>query len=264
MMAIMSEDSLRRRVSALSLTFVAMIMLILGIVLLGLSSDGAIASHRFWSSMSGLLGGALFTTAMIGLVWDFIGKRLFFDEVHARLQLKNDIVKSGVSEMFDFNADKSRISWEVHISNSRCVYVLQAYGNRWIGENRRELRKLANSGATVYVILPDYRSESKMQELAGLFGMEPEKLEAKIREAEGQWRDIFMGGSTKLNIRLSSTLPLFSAYLFDGTSIMCQYVVGRDRSDCQTPVPCCVAGEGWMHNYVERQVKLAFESGHDV
>jgi len=231
-MAIDDIKLFKERVTLRTL-LVSLAIVALGIALLYVSAHKDwLKGYEVWRTVIQQLGGLLFVTVAITLLWELFGKRAFLDEVLAKMQISKEITLSGITKITDsFYHD---IDWKSYFQTVHELDIFFAYAGTWRHTHVQELREVANrEDARIRVVLPDPENKQTVCELARRFNLTSEELKGLIKGAETDFRGLRPSIGTKgaqIDIWFLPAAPLFSFYLFDRIGILVLYSHSQERA----------------------------------
>lgn len=236
-----------RHINNLTTVIVAIGFAVVGAVLLLISALSG--GPAIWlPSLLGQLGGLLLATGLITLVWDLVGKRAFADEVLSKVQLRADLVESGLERLtHNYLTD---VEWDALFKRSRSIDIVVAYGSTWRNSNRARLTALAKRGGSIRVFLPDPNDPQTMSVLAARFKMSPDSLRAKIHDSIDDFRSYSSIGNVEIYVRAGDAV--FSCYQFDHSSVLTLYSHSQQRLGS---VPSFLVGEGFLRDFIASDVE---------
>lgn len=243
--------TLQQQLSTRTIIIVALLAFIIGLGLLYWSASMA----KPWDNIVRELGAMLLVTVSLGVLWEFLGKRMLVDEVLEKVRISTDIQRAGVLQIVDNFHDLEWKGWFEHATN---LTVFVAYGHTWFRSHAQELQSLvARSGCRIHVLLPDPAQPELLSALARRFAMTPEDLRKRIEEAVRNYHALEPVKDSTVEVTLVKSPPLFTFYMFENVAI---FVPHSHRS--QAPVPAFVVREGGsLYNYLCEELDALVKSG---
>jgi len=247
----------------LRLILTALGIVVIGVLLLALSASEWLGNKsRVCQTVIQQLGGLLFVTAAITLIWEVFGKRAFLDEILAKAQVSRDVEFSGLMKVTDsFHTD---IDWSRYIEHASKIDIFFAYGSTWRGSHDQELKRAAQRAEVrLRVVLPDPKDEQTVGELARRFGYTTEKLRSLVEEAANYFRSLraaSAGHGSEISVWFLPAAPTFTFYRFDHIGIIAMYTHRQER----VGVPTFVFEQGGtLYDYMRKEFEamIAGEGG---
>lgn len=244
---------LQERVN-LRICIVALVIAGIGILLLFVvtANNNFWVNHKTWQAVIQQIGGLLLVTVVITLLWEFIGKRAFLDEILAKANISKELGFAGITQITD--SFHQKLDWSTYFRSVNKLDIFFAYGRTWRNTHLEELQKVvARRDTRIRVVLPDHEIDYVVQELARMFNSDPASLKASIVEAEEYFRALRNSALTngaKVDIWFLPAAPHFSFYRFDRIAIMALYTHRKDRA----PVPTFVCEkDGTLYDYIRQE-----------
>lgn len=238
-----------RKVTNWATLAVALAFVLVGVVLLFLSSSSVLRDSAQWGAFAGQLGGLLAATGLITFAWDLVGRRAFAGEVMAQAQLSADVVDSGLTRVTDQYLDD--VQWSDLFRDVKQLDIVVAYGSTWRNTHRRRLEAAASRNCRIRIFLPDYTDPATMTLLAERFSMAEVDLISKVTEACADFKALATpGGTGSVEVRLRKGDLVFSCYRFDSQAVLTLY----SHSHRRTNVPTFVMTSGSLFAFVSQEL----------
>lgn len=255
------EVALLKERATLRIVVAALVASLVGVALLYISS-----LETLWTGREALqavarnIGGFLFATLVLALLWEIWGKRAFLDEILAKVQLSRDIQSAGIVKFTD-NFHEG-IDWRSYFRTATKIDIFFAYGQTWRNTYLDEFRRIAsNPEARVRVVLPDPDDDLTIKELARRFNYTPDQLRGLVRDAENYFKRLRpMPGTTgaQVDIWFLPGTQQFSFYRFDHIAIVALYSHRRER----IPVPAIACEDGGtLYDYIRKEFDAMTRDG---
>lgn len=228
----------------LTTILVAVGFVVIGVVLLVLSSRTYAPADIWAPSLLGQIGGLLVATGLITVAWDLFGKRAFAAEVISKTQLRSDLVNSGLERVTDRYLQD--VEWEQLFDSSVQLDIVVAYASTWRNTHRSRLERLVmRKNGRLRVFLPDPNDAETMSVLSKRFKMTPAALQDKVTEAIDDFGELAKHGDVKVYVRAGDAV--FSCYQFDHRSVLTLYSHAQER---RGSVPTFLVGNGVLRDFV--------------
>lgn len=230
-------------------------VVVLGVVLMFVSSLDRLASRPWLTGLLGQLGGLLVATGLVTFLWELLGRRQFAREVMDMADLSADLKRSGLERATDQYLDD--VEWGDLFRDAHRVDIVVAYANTWRNSHRSKLDTVAaDPKARIRVFLPDPSDADLMKLLAERFAMDADDVRRKVEEAVKEFGALRVDGGAELTVHLRRGDLLFSCYRFDSRAVITLYSHGRKR---QTSVPTLVVGQGSLYQFVDREIQAILQ-----
>jgi hypothetical protein len=194
------------------------------------------------------LGGTLFATATLALVWELIARRSFTKEVLTYIQMSEELEEAGISRVsWKYLAVGD---WESMFAGTQKLDLFLAYGRTWRNNYNTDLEKLAaRPGVIVRVIHPDPTDAPTVAELARRFDTTAAQVAGHIQESDQYFTALAAANPRGATIEryFVQACPLFSIYLFSAQAVFALYSHTRRRTDVPTML---VEGGKPMYKYL--------------
>ncbi len=222
-------------VSNLLALVIAIFMVGLGALAIYSSSFVTEDAHPAWNAVLTNIGGAIFTTGAISILWDLFSKRAFVSEVFSIAKLSEDIENSGLSRITtNFQHD---MEWPTLLRGAKKMAIFFAYARTWRQSNLSSLENFAGQpGNEMTIVLPDPDDDRVMAELARRFQTDVQTARQRIDEAKNEFIRIFTHTKSKAKLKIwyVKTSPLLSFYRIDGRYVVAAYRHRPGRGDIPT------------------------------
>jgi hypothetical protein len=209
--------------TSLQTMLIAVLIGVLGVALIILAANlDWFVARKSWQTPTRELGGLLFATVTVALLWELYAKRAFLAELMERVKISEDVKDArllSITQEFI-----GGITWDRFFSQSSSLTIFFSYGNQWL--DYVELHRLANHHNTeVQLMLPDPNDESVVNELARRFGISKRVVKREIKTTESRFKELFSsnGNGTQISIWYLSFAPVFSYYIFDDVVVLSLY-----------------------------------------
>lgn len=184
------------------------------------------ANHPALKALLSNLGGVIFASVALIVVYEIGTKRAFFDEIMHHIRLADDVQQAGIVAVKATSNFIDSFRWVELFEDAKYVDVLVAYANTWRGVNRAEIKKFASKDTSrMRVILPDPDDMALMSELGRRFGKSVDEMKGEIVRATTEYISLFTQAKakSKLEIWYHSVTPVFTAYRFDKKIVFTTY-----------------------------------------
>jgi len=236
--------------NSLKIYFCGAGLAILGTILLVVSYKcNWLKGHENFQAIIMDMGGLLFVSATITLVWDFFLKRAFLDEILSKANISKELSFAGIIKISDSFHNKD-IDWSSYFKHVKKLDIFFAYGRTWRNNHNEELQRLALSNdVRIRVVLPNPDDEITISELSRKFDYTKDQLKELINETKNYFIELSKK-QAKISIWLLPLSPYFSFYRFDYVGILALYTHRKDRAS----VPTFVCDEGGtLYNYIRQE-----------
>lgn len=200
------------------------LIVIVGGLLLVMAETIAFIADRLWlKSVFSNLGGVLVAAAVVSVLWEFLGKRAFYDEIHHRMGLMADVKAAQLKGVFGGYLE---VPWGELLANTKEFDAFFMYGGTWRNAYTDALRNLVRKrGSRIRIALPNYRDEFLLGACADRLhsagaDRDARKVLARARivETEAFFRDLAeeaRRNESTVDVFLVNVVPLYSYYRFD-------------------------------------------------
>lgn len=243
-----NQNVFRER-TTLKVLVVAMFVAIAGFIILYISQK-YLEQFPTWKLVFQEIGGLLFITAAITLLWELYVKREFLEEVLMKAKISRDIETSGLIKITNsFHGD---IEWDRLITSSSKIDVFFAYGSTWRNSHIDALRTASSIRENrIRIILPDPECTNTIINLAERFNYTTENLIDRINEAKTFFNSLKKQNGADIKIWFYKGTYVFTFYRFDKTVIIALYMHRQEKSGVPTFV--CEQG-GTLCDFVHKEV----------
>lgn len=262
----MSTSDVYTERTNLRTSLISGIAAVIGIVLIVLAENVTWLKIRpGYQTVVRELGGLLFASVAIALLWELGAKRAFLSELMAKAKLGEEVRAAGlvsVTNNFPHIVDWSKLFKRVHKLD-----IFFAYASTWRKNNAEELRSLAQrTDVRVRIIIPDPDDDLLMTDLGRRFGMNTDKVKEKVQEAANEFLEIFtnQAGSVKgakFELWYVSAPPVFSFYRFDHLIVFASYRHRIGRGSVPTFV---IEQGGSLYEFVMDELQGFFDPEQDL
>ncbi len=211
--------------------------------------------YEIWQTILREFGGLLIVSTIISLIIDHRSKKIIIDDVLEKIDLKKEIVKSGIYEIYDSFQDILKAKWEKYFASAHNIDIFICYGRTWRHKLSKEFIKLQQrTNVSMRVILPDPNNNRVINELSKRFRYSTTQLIQYINEAIG-----FFKGLKNINIEIMKLPepPLFSLYRFDDILIIA--IFNHHNHNISVPTFICKEG-GTLFDYFSREFEELVKS----
>lgn len=201
----------------------------------------------------------LLVTVSIALIWEILGKQSFLEEILVKTNLSNDLILSGlIRTPPSFRKD---IVWEDYFKSIKEFDIYICRGSSWRSTNYNDLEELArDKKLNVRIILPDFESNSTVEELSKRFDEEKEEIINSIKKAQDDFKKLFPQSEqfpAKMEMKFLPEAPVYSMYRLDNTIIVALFSHIKAYS-VNVPTFICEKG-GFLYDYFFEQFNNMFE-----
>ncbi|HEX2688431.1 MAG TPA: hypothetical protein VHN14_17495 [Kofleriaceae bacterium] len=222
-----------------TLWFVLIALIILGATLLMFYI--AVDREEPWKTILNNIAGAILTVAVLSIVWEVRGKRLFADEMLELVGLSYDVDRAGIQSA---TREFHQINWKQLIGNAKEADIFVSFARTWREAQRQELAALAKRADSIRIALPDPENASVMAELARRFKIDATELRGEIVKAKDAYREILQE-CRQLTIYGVPVAPTYTYYRFGDRIIVTFYTHRQEK----TTVPTMVFSEGTFFEF---------------
>ena len=170
------------------------------------------------------LGMAMIIASIFDAINNFYLKDKMVDLILEKMQIKETIHKTGISEIV---SDLSDLDYRHYIRNSReSIDIYHVYGRTWTNNNFEAIKnKVLHSNCKIRIVL--LSPDSKFVEpLAERYGVTKEELISNIGYVKKCWLELMelkknakKKNQSSLRIYYTNAFPVYSLYRFDNTII---------------------------------------------
>jgi hypothetical protein len=186
----------------------------------------------------------LLVTLTLSLIWDLYLKKSFTEEIYSIAKLSESIRISGI---VSYEPIFNNIDWSNIIVPCNNFYMNFTYAYTWRHANIERLRRIAESGTTLYVILPDYEEDSILYELSRRMpGLEKDELKRQIIKAVIDFTNL------GAHIYLLPRALLNSYYLTDKRGVIAIHNLDVNRDQPVRALIC--SNEGDLYQYIKKDI----------
>lgn len=231
-----------------------------GVVLLGLVFiiTAPLVSNPILSEILKNIGGTVFGVGVLAFLWEVFTKRGFRQETLSLVNVAASLDKAGV-EAIELNYLEAQ--WKELFSTAERLDIFYAYGSTWRNTHLIALKDLvARSKMTVRVLFPDPENAPCVAELARRFhGYTLDKLTGLIRDGIRAFEELqtACGKNSKVEIRVTSTSPVYALYLFGVKAVFTMYRHRPGKGQVPTYI---VRRQGTMYTFLEEEFKHLWEN----
>jgi len=183
-------DSVKQRSNLLTV-LIAILVGLVGILLISTAANSDWLINRpSWQTAVRELGGILFASVTVALLWELIAKRALLAELMDAAKTKEDIITARLLYITsDFTGG---IPWKEYFQRASHLTILFSYGNPWRNVDYDVLKDLAaRRDVKVELMLPDPNDEKILFELARRFNETPEYVKKGIVDTENEFKILF-------------------------------------------------------------------------
>lgn len=237
------------------MVLVALGLVALGVFLIWLGTLGA----EWYHFAATQLGTAVLISAALGLLWDWLGRRLLADEIYEKMNVGFDVRRWGLKELSLAWNDQR---WADLFAKGPHVDVLLGYGQTWRGVAASGLEEfLKKKGNVLRVCLPDPAEDWLMVALGRRYNMAPDRLRERILEAARYFAELRGRGEAKVQIFFRAGEPVYGLYRFESAALITLYPHRKERS---SKIPTLVVESGEMLDFVIEDFEAAITDAREV
>lgn len=223
----------------LSIALIVIIVLFFTILII----DNWWTSESVWKAPILALISAIQTTALAVVIWDFVAKKEFAQEILDLAHISNNITESGITYTYN---DFLTINWNEILEPTNKLIIAVSYAYTWRESNRIKLAQIASSKDALTVYLPDYNNNDVLIELSRRFNKTINDVCNKIKESSMAFREL---GAT---VFLYNGSFQTSFYLADNEAIMAVFKHKKQKST----VPAIrVNKSGDLYSFIESELE---------
>ena len=217
----------------------SLLIVILGIVLLAVSTPVQTAGYHKIATLMQESGAALFIAGVLAFMWELALKRTFADEVLAKANMSRDLAEAGINVITDSFQDGS-IKWDQLFKNACRLDIFISYGHTWRNSQLERIDKLLSSeDGKLRVILPDPDDGQVVENLSLRFQMGSEVVKREIQDAKEFFEHRKNRAKGTVEIYFTRISPLFSFYRFNNKAVFALYCAIQSQIGPATgPVLC--------------------------
>jgi hypothetical protein len=208
-------------------------------------------SWKAWSILQVILhetGALLVATMALSLIWEFLAKRAFTDEILARVNMARSLEDAGLVKA-EQDYHETQADWDYLFQHTHHADIFFAGGHTWrTVHGERVVAFAARGGTRVRAILPDPDHQETVAELARRFGRAADHVLLSIREAVDFFSGLVKGRNSTVEVRFIQKAPLISFYVFDEFAVVVLYNHVR-----KGPVPAFVFKKGPLYEFFQSQ-----------
>ncbi len=244
------DVKLTEKVTTYKTSLIAGGIAVVGLALLAVTSlVGWFGRHASTSALVNSLGGLLFTTGGLAVLWDLRGKRDLIREVLAKAKIPGDVQSAGLTRV---TMDWLSIPWDEWFKTARSVDVFIAYGSSWRKFQWERLQDFTSKKRNkLRLYLPDPNDEATMKVLAQRFDYTVEKIKENVLEMAQEIAKLSGPNSADIRIYYRAGDPTFTCYRFDEVILVTLYSHKRERGN----VPSFVVGPGTFHEFFTKDLE---------
>lgn len=194
----------------------------------------------------------LMVSMVLGLLWDFWGRKDFRDEIFEVTKLKYEVQRSGLHRIGAWG--DLDLNWKDLLRDTAKVDLFFNYSQSWRHTNLDLLRRIAKTKGTelnIYLLDPD--DEHALSMTAARFeGYKTEDIRSRINEAHRDFSALTVDGGARIKIFKHPGVQLYGLYLTANHAVVTFHKHGKPRSN---RVPTLVFGEGPAHEFFENEIK---------
>ena len=206
------------------------------------------------------IGGLVIATGVLAVGWELLGKRAFSEELIAKVQLRSDVVASGLQRVTDQYLED--VEWADLIKGSQKVDIVVHYANTWRRTHTKRLEAVAaNNKARIRVFLPDPEDSETLATLQRRFNRPADDIRKDIQEAITEFKQMHNPDGADLRIYVRAGDMVFSCYRFDARAVLALYSHSRER---RSDVPTFVVGSGSIWSFVYHEVQSILTQSRQI
>lgn len=239
----------------------AVVVGLVGVVLLYLSGRPDLWKERGAAqALVSQLGALLVTVVALSLLWEFVGKRSFADEVLDKAGLGSDVKAAGLVRITD--SYLKEVEWDSLFERTRKLDIVVAYGRTWRQTHWGHLQRIASDPRNrVRILLPDPEDVQSISVLADRFNRTTEVLKADIEEAATEFKSLARPGGADLTVYFRKGDQVFSCYRLDDSAVLTLYSHSRTRTAVPTVV--CEFG-GSLFSFIRSEIDAMIDNSRVV
>jgi len=256
------EKNFQRLISKYNDSLVAVISIlffIVGSVLFGLTY-GTTNTIFAWI---GQIGIAFIAIGSLSFVWQLFLTRLFRNEVYAMVNMDDNLISSGITEI---NDDFSQIDWKTLFDSvTKRIDIFFMTGGGWTKQNNTLLQNISRKDVKVRLILPDIREDETLRSLEYRFRSERKKVDIEeikksINNVKELYEDIFKDNPENLEIWLYRKPLIFSMYRFDD-----EIIIALNSHSGKPPVPAFrfKGSKGTIYEFLDKEIEYLTKEDSD-
>lgn len=196
---------------------------LIGLIVGGLLIVGGTYVQLRWVSILLLnCGSFVIASVVMALIFEFWQLRALLDDLFRQVRRNEQLQRaqlSGFSVSFHDN-----LPWDELFSESSRLDVFVTYAATWRNAQRSKLEKfVSHADAALEVILPDPDNKTIIGELAARFGMNPEDLAKRIKDATDDFISLARSAKGSVKVYYCQRAPHFSFYRFNNRVVYASY-----------------------------------------
>ncbi len=218
--------------------------------------QGRLAAQTLVSQVGSLLVAAV----ALALLWEFVGKRKFAEEILEKVGIASDVDRAGIVRFTDQYLKD--VEWDAYFAGVQKLDIVVAYGRTWRQAQWDQLMSVAaRPEARIRIILPDPADTQSLAVLADRFSRTPAKLRDDINEAAQDFMTLRRAGGADVRLYWRRGDQVFSCYRLDSTAVITLYSHSRERR----PVPTIVCRSGGtLYDFVRQEVEVMLMSAREA
>lgn len=204
----------------LRVIIICLIFIFTSIVLILITFIGDWSKFEILQLLIREIASVLLVSCIVSLIWDLWLRRSFLDEVLSRVNLRRDLLDTGI---FRINPSFIRIdkdTWDEYFNSVNEIDIFICYGRSWLRNQRENFNKLTqNQDLKIRVIFPNPENVDTMKALSTRFDYNVEKMQSLINESIKSFKNYKDNKNLSINLWLLDDPPLYSMYRFDNVII---------------------------------------------
>ena len=219
--------NLYKETTSLRTILVAIIVGIVGIFMI-IAASLWLSEHHNWQTILRELGGLLFASVAVAILWELIAKRAFLEELMNAAQIADDIRDA---RLLHITTNFGRgINWEKMYGSAKSVVLLCAYGAPWRSYEDLLQEFALRPSTKIQLMVPDPDDEMILFELARRLDETPDNVKRSIDSTVKEFKALLAKApqESKFTISYLSFAPVFSYYLFDNEVVLSLYKHRRE------------------------------------
>ena|SRR5215216_2637635 len=186
-----------------------------------------LSQHPNWQTILRELGGLLFASVAIAMLWELIAKRAFLEELMNAAQIADDIRDA---RLLHITTNFGRgIKWEKLYGSAKSVVLLCSYGAPWRSYEDLLQEFALRPSTKIQLMVPDPNDEKILFELARRLDETDDNIKRGIESTIREFKSLLAKAPQgKFTISYLSFAPVFSYYLFDNVVVLSLYKHRRE------------------------------------
>lgn len=234
------------------MALMSILFCLLGLTLIVVAANDAwLGNLKSLQTILTNLGGVLFATSLITLIWELFGKRLFLDEILHKVGISQKILSAGLVDVYATFQEFT--GWASLFENCTEIDMFFSYGHSWRSNHRDKILAFLSRGkASIRVILPDPKDEDTCRELARQFATTDVDIRDKIIAAIQDFESMSQKSKNIKIFLFKGMVPHISFYKFGRTLVFSVYKHGAPRRSVPVFI---VRNGGFLYSYFEDELE---------